>query len=105
MIKPTLGYPTRTAAVEAMLADGLSRREIASEIGGTENSIQMLIYLAKRRQADRKIVLSRPMIEVLRGEAARRGTKPAALAHHLLETIVSDDLFDALLGEPEPRCG
>ncbi len=101
MIKPTLGYPTRTAAVEAMLAQGLSRREIAREIGASENSIQMLIYLAERRLSDRRIVLQRAMAEALRGEAGRRGTTPCELARCLLEAIVRDELFDALLGECE----
>jgi hypothetical protein len=105
MIKPTLGYPTRTAAIEAFLADGMEPRGIAAKLDVSLNSVQQLIYLSERRLADRKIVLTRPMIDLLGGEAARRGTSAAELAHRLLELIVHDDLFDALLGEAGVRHG
>lgn len=105
MIEPVLGYPSRTAAVEALLAQGLTRSEIAAEIGGTENAVQMLIYSRKRRLTDRKMVLPRAMVDALAAEAMVRGVSPTELALQLLEVIVRDELFDPLLGECEARHG
>lgn len=101
MIKPVLGYPSRTAAIEALLGRGLTAQEIAREIGGSVNSVQRLMWQIQQRSTDRRITLSRLMIDSLRSEAARRGREPAELATRLLEVIARDDLFDALLGEIE----
>lgn len=101
MIKPVLGYPSRTAAIEAFLLEGLSAQQIAGEIGGSVNSVQKLIWQIDRRTSDRQMTLSRPMIEALRTEAALRRCEPSELATRLLEVIVRDELFDALLGERE----
>lgn len=105
MIRPTLGYPTRTAAVEALVAQGLSRREIADEIGGTENSVQQLIYFAEQRVAGRRVVLPRLLMQQLEEHAASRDTSAAELVCAVLEVVVRDDLFEPLLGEPEASGG
>lgn len=101
MIKPVLGYPSRTAAIEALLASGLTPQQIAGEIGGSVNSVQRLMWQIERRTSDRRVTLPRTMIDALRGEAARRDCEPAELATRLLRVIVRDELFDALLGEIE----
>jgi hypothetical protein len=86
-----------------MLAEGRTFDEIVATIGGTRNSVQKLAWQADRRVADRRIVLSRPMIDALQAEAARRGLSAIDLAQQLLETIIRDELFDPLLGEWEAR--
>lgn len=99
MYKATLGYPSRTAAVEALLAEGRSVDEIVETIGGTANSVYQLISLSQRRVTDRKVILSRELVNSLKAPAAARGIEPAELVLQLLEVIVRDDVFDALLGE------
>lgn len=100
MYKATLGYPSRTAAIEALLAAGKTRDEIVETIGGSANSIYQLINLSERRVTDRKVLLPRGLQRSLAMAAEARGTEPHSLVIELLEVIVQDDLFDALLGEP-----
>lgn len=100
MLKATLGYPSRTAAIEALLAQGLPIDDIVDQVGGTANSVHCLIATARNRVTDRKVILPRETIVALAAPAAARGITPAELVLQLLDVLIRDDVFDILLGEP-----
>lgn len=101
MHKPVLGYPSLTAACEALADQGLEAYEIAQKVNRTPARVQRLLAAGKKRCGDRKILLTRDSISSLQDEAARRALSVDVLATELLERICEDDLFDALLGEAD----
>lgn len=101
MAKPTLGYPSLTAACEALQAEGLSVDEIAARVERKRIDVWALLGAARHRSTERGVTLSWKQLRALDAEASTRGVTANELAAQLIATIVADDLFEALLGEPE----
>ena len=101
MLSPALGYPTKTAAIEALLGQGLDAKAIAEQLGCRKINVQRLIWQANRRVTDRKLVLPRRTLAGLTRAAEARGLTVEELVIGLLDFVIEEDAFDALLGEPE----
>lgn len=103
MAKPTLGYPTKTAAALALSAEGLNFREIGERMGLPLSYVRALVSGARRREADLanhgKLTLSRQAIAGLVVDAERRGITATRLATQLLEAICRERLVDAVLDD------
>lgn len=93
--KPTLGYPTRTAAALALSAQGMRCSEIARKIGGTGEGISGLLRVKSRRT----IHFPRDVLDALEPDARRRGLSSQQLAVKLLSTLVDEKLVDAILDD------
>jgi transposase len=114
-MKPTLGYPSRTQAVRALIAQGLSEQEIADKIGISKNNVQCLQYdltsrVRHRRSGAHKgpmrtVHMSKADLEILTPQARKRGIHVAELARRLLCVIADDGLADAILDDAAPRDG
>lgn len=97
---PVLGYPSKTAAIHAMLGEGLDEQTVADRLGMSKANVQRLKNAREGNITDRKVLLPRDVFSALRLQAEMRGTTALKLANQLLNQVVRDDLFDALLGEP-----
>jgi transcriptional regulator len=106
--KKTLGYPSRTEAVLALRASGLSTRQIADRIGIAEATVTALEHSsgrANKRAArpsevnGRTILFSRDVLDRLSPHAARRGIHPNHLARLLVEVAVDEGLIDNILDD------
>lgn len=111
--KPTLGYPTRTAAVVALRASGLAPREVATRIGIPVSSVAALECSARRgpgrsarQHGDVKRALYLPigLLQRLAPHARKRGVSRETLAFLIVDKVVEDGLVDAVLddGEDQP---
>ena len=103
LAKPTLGYPSRTAAVVALTGEGLSTREVAARIGISVEAVAAYRSNARRRRISgdqRGPSIPREILAELAPAAAVRGMAAGDLAWRLLSVIVADDLVDAVLDEP-----
>lgn len=107
---PTLGYPTRTAAVQALRAQGLSTSAIASRIGIETKSVTALEASARKTQGGpsrgarrnyqpQGLIVDAEVRRALRPHAAKRSTTVDALIGRLLAILTDDDLVDALLDD------
>ena len=105
--KPTLGYPTRTAAVVALRAAGLSSAAIAERIGISTATVTALEHSAGRRkqpsrpakQLGRTVLFPTDVLDALRPHAARRGMHSNHLARLIVETVVDEGMVDAVLDD------
>ena len=109
--KPTLGYPSRTAAVLALRAQGLPDVEIADRIGIPVKTVVALECSADRytgisgrrpRPAEingRTVLFPVDVLEALRPHAEARGIAPNELARRLIEAAIDDNLIDAVLDD------
>ena len=99
--KPTLGYPSRTAAVMALLDEGLNYDEIAARIGISTNTVRSLEndHLEKIAVTRIRCKLVNPHSDYMRKAARLRGITASQLAHHLLEIICEDDLLLSILDD------
>jgi hypothetical protein len=107
--KPTLGYPSRTAAVLALRAQRLPTDAIARRIGISPKTVVALECSADRSRqlvadGNQTILFSGELLEDLRPHAARRGISVRQLARLIVETAVDHDLIDALLDDEATRC-
>ena len=108
-----LGYPTRTDAVAALRAQGLSTRAIADRIGIEPKTVTALEASRARRGAEpapriraeyRNVIPVDPdTLVALRPHAARRGISVQLLIQQLLMILADDDLVDALLDDDGGR--
>ena len=112
---PTLGYPTRTAAVQALRAQGLSSGAIARKIGIEVKTVTALEASARRgaggetgdyrgaRSTSRQhtVAIDNDVLRALRPHAARRQISVNALVRQLLAILADDDLVDALLDDAD----
>ena len=103
---PTLGYPSRTAAVMALLDQGLTIEEIAERIGISVHNVQNLIYYRQKipRQKDGQAIairLNERLNSALAELATRRGVQPAEIATKILSTVIEEDLVDAVLDDEQ----
>ena len=107
--KPCLGYQSRTDAVVALRATGLTTRQIAAKIGIAENTVTALEHSAGRQtraprpaeQLGRTVLFPRDILDRLGPHAARRGIHPNSLARMIVETVVDDGLIDSVLDDLE----
>jgi hypothetical protein len=110
--KPTLGYPSRTAAVVAMRNEGATTGEIATAIGISRALVAGLEHSAGRAKGLRRdpqelcrtVLFPLDVLAALRPAAAARGIHPNHLARLIVETVVDESMIDAVLddrGEPE----
>jgi hypothetical protein len=134
MGRPVVFTRAITRQIAPWVRDGASATEIAERIGCTVGSLrvrcsQLGISLKRPRprsspcsQASStpahvtgtrpamvcfQVMPSQPFLEQFEGSAKARGFSSAALAQALLEVIVQDDLYEAVLDEasPAPRSG
>lgn len=104
--KPTLGYASRTDAVLALRAKGLSNVLIAERIGISPSTVGALICSHERyrqpRPAEangRTVVVPVDVLDALMVHAARRGISVNELVRRIVETAADDDLVDAILDD------
>ena len=107
--KATLGYPTRTAAVHGLRAQGFSTRQIAEAIGIATSTVSALEAGSSRvrrlrterpsDQLGRTVVVPVDVLNALNPHAARRGIHPNTLARLILCTVVDEDMVDAVLDD------
>lgn len=110
--KRTLGFASRTEAVLALRADGLSTRQIADRIGIEEKTVTALEHSAGRAKVrparpteinGRTILFPRDVLDRLAPHAAKRCIHPNSLARMIVEIAVAEGLVDSILddgGEP-----
>lgn len=112
--KPCLGYPSRTDAVLALRANGLTTSAIAARIGIESTTVTALEASARRRSASRThaprppqrpdaIPIDSQTLRALRPHAARRQISVPQLVRRLLDLMVDDSLVDALLDDDGGR--
>lgn len=108
--KPTLGYASRTEAVLALRASGLTTRQISDRIGIADATVTALEHSAGRshkraaRPAEidgRTVLFPRAVLDRLGPHAAKRGIHPNSLARLLVETAVDDGLIDSILDDAD----
>jgi hypothetical protein len=114
MAKDAIVTAAHLAAIPAMLDRGMSPEEIAAELGCTVGTLRVRCCRAKvslRRNGDQPrrprqparkqvaIDMKACTFEELRVRADSRGISASCLVGRLLETIVADDLFTAVLDD------
>lgn len=105
--KPTLGYPSRTAAVVAMRNEGRPTAEIAKAIGISSTVVAALEHSAGRAKGRRRdpealcrtVLFPVDVLSALGPAAARRGMHPNHLGRLIVETVVDEDMIDAVLDD------
>lgn len=106
--KPCLGYPSRTAAVAALSAQGLPTAEIAQRINAeapddpvSDLNVCRLRYEGnqRRRIATLPITLSAAEHDRLKSAALARGTTVPRLATRLIRVALADALIEAILDD------
>ncbi|MCB1462100.1 MAG: hypothetical protein KDJ90_06670 [Nitratireductor sp.] len=103
---PTLGYPSRSAAVVALRGEGESDRRIAELIGIPVERIGALYVSATRQRPARPserdartVTFPNSILDKVEPAARARGITANELIRRLVETIADDDLFEAVLDE------
>lgn len=106
--KPCLGYPSRTAAVHGLRAQGLTTRAIAAAIGIPDNTVLALECGDRRIRAirpteemGRAVLFPVDVLAALGPHAARRGIHPNSLARLIVETAVDENMIDAILDDAD----
>lgn len=103
--KPICGYESQSAAIRAMLAQNIDRRVIATRLGVPMTRYSALEATALRSGGIRKkpralgARLSRDLTEKARRHARRRGLSVQEFLHALVETVLTDDIVDAVLDD------
>ena len=101
------------AQIPALLEQGLSREQIAEQIGGKVSSLQVVcsrkgISLSRRDRrrrptiepdADLTLQVKAQTMARLQQRAEATGTSETKLASRLLDLIAKEDLYDAVLDE------
>ena len=101
--KPTNGYPSRTAAIFALKAEGRTEREIADALGMAPGSVSSMIWKARRRErakADKfPVTIDGNLRADLEREARQRGVYDETLVNQLLRAVVADKLVSAVIDQ------
>lgn len=102
--KPTLGYPSRTAAVMALRKKGMTDAAIAERMGIDINAVSALAASGRRakRPAEvqgKTVVFPIDILDRLRPHADRRGISCNELARRLIETAIDEGMIDAVLDD------
>lgn len=108
--RPTLGYPSMTAAAVALRDQGLSTEQISEQIGATIKNTENLLYYADNkpqrqpRPAEmngRTVVVPLDVLDSLAGPAKTRGVSVNELARRILCTVADENMVDAVLDDSE----
>lgn len=108
--KATLGYESRTAAIAALRARGLSTAVIADRVGIEPKTVTALEASAARAKRPGHSSLSVPSMgrsvlvpfqdyAALRPAAARRAITVDQLIRDIIETVARDNMVDAVLDD------
>lgn len=106
--KPTLGFSSRTDAVLALRAQGMTTRQIGERIGIADSTVTALEHSAGRskrralRPAEvngRTVLFPRDVLDRLAPHAAKRGIHPNSLARLIVEIAVEECLIDGILDD------
>ena len=104
--KPTLGFPSRTEALQAFRAQGVPTREIARRLGVAVKTVSALEQSAARtrrirpaEEMGRTVVVPVDVLDALAPHAARRGLSVNALVRRIVETVADEGIVDAVLDD------
>jgi len=101
--KPTMGYPSRTAAVLALRGLGNTDQQIAEMIGIDRCTVSALACASKyKRPIDlmqRTVRIDNDVLDALRPAAQVRGISVNQLCRRILSTIADDNLVGAILDD------
>lgn len=97
-MQPTLGYPSKSAAIIGLRREGLTEREISVKLGIKPNTVTSMECRARQREKA-LLKIDRNIYEDLRRVAWKRGITPEILGAKLLTVIVADGLIDAILDD------
>jgi hypothetical protein len=100
-------------SIPAKIEAGLCRKQIAQDIGVSVESLQVtccrhgislrrkgwVAKVRKSRNKHQRLLIAAELIARLRERAERHGVTECHLVTRLLELIVEDDLFDAILDD------
>ena len=109
--KPSLGYASRTDAVVALRAQRVSTAEIARRLNIEPKTVSALEHSAGRRaraprpaeEMGRTVVFPVDILDALLPHAAKRGVHVNSLARRIVETVVDENMVDAVLDDEERR--
>jgi len=108
-MKPVMGYPSRTAAIRALEAEGMKRGEIARLLGMKSKDVSSSACTAKKHRPKsfafnkpQQVYLGIHTVAALKPHADARGILPTKLVQMLIDTVVRDDMVDAVLDDREP---
>ncbi len=97
--KPIAGYPSITAAVMALEAQGLSWREIADRLGIDSRRVISLGLSRKNAKKFRTVSLPLATLQGLKPHATRRGISAVDLAARIVEVTLVEGLIDSVLDD------
>lgn len=98
--RPVLGYASETLAVQAMLAKGRNREEIAEALGKPQKRVGAIIHSAGRRSGMFEAVnVPREILDALKPYADARNVSRHEIARRLLQTIAAERLADVILDD------
>jgi len=94
-VKPTLGYPSRTAAAVALTGEGKSPQEIAELLDVSVNAVSGLISARNTRRPKERDLLALPsdVSEALRPIATKQSIEIRELAVALLRKTIREGGF------------
>jgi len=105
---PTIGCPSRTAAVIMLRNQRYTTSQIADRIGIEKKTVIALEHSAGRQrqprqseQMGRTVVFPTDILDALKPHAERRSLSVNALARLIVETVADDDMVDAVLDDGE----
>jgi len=109
--KPCLGYPSRTAAVHGLRANGLSTRQIADAIGIEDKTVLALEIGSSRprreprptEQLGRTVVIPIDVLDALGPHAAKRGCSVNHLVRQIIATVADENMVDAVMDDADDR--
>lgn len=108
-MKPVMGYPSQTAAIRALKAQGMQLSEIAQLLGMKTNNVTSAASTAAKHRArsvdygkPQQVYLGIRTIAALKPYAEARGVLPTKLVQMLIDTVVRDGMVDAVLDDQEP---
>ena len=111
MTRRAILTPQVLAGIPALIAQGLRKADIAKQLGCKESTLQVQCCIAgislrgpKRMElrVGNPLTLSHEALVSLRARAASIGCSETRLASDLLEVIVRDNLYDAVLDFSAP---
>lgn len=108
-MKPVMGYPSQTAAIRALRAQGMGCAEIARLLGMKLKDVTSVAITATKHRPKsfafdkpQQVYLGIETIAALKPHADVRGIMPTKLVQMLIDTLVRDGMVDAVLDDREP---
>lgn len=97
--KPCLGFKSKGAAIISLREQGMTHTEIGRILDMSPRAVSSLFCRTKQRmvRSARAIHISANLFLDLEREAQRRGMDVDVFARKLLETIVVDKLYSAVM--------